>query len=123
MTDEQREVTEAPRSLLERAKDEVQSWFGDAAAAGRRQREQAMGDHTGKGPANDLDPDARIVADVSQRLTDDTDLDASRIEVASRDGLVTLSGEVSTAAQRAGAEALAGAIAGVHQVENRLRVA
>lgn len=113
---------QAPRSFVERTKDEVQAWFGDADAAARRQRDQAAGDHTGKGPENDLDPDARIVADISQRLTDDPDLDASRVKVASRDGLVTLTGEVSTAAHRARAEQLAGAVAGVQLVENRLQV-
>jgi osmotically-inducible protein OsmY len=122
MTDQRSEETDAPRSLLERTKDEVQAWFGDAEAAGRRQRDQAMGDHTGKGPASSLDPDARIIADVTQRLTDDADLDASRVDVDSHDGLVTLKGDVSTSAQRAHAEEVAVAVAGVHQVENRLQV-
>ena len=119
---ERPEQAAAPRSFVERTKDEVQAWFGDADAAGRRQRDQAVGDHSGKGPENDLDPDARIVADISQRLTDDPDIDASRVKVDSRDGLVALSGDVSTAAQRASAEQMAGAVAGVHMVENRLQV-
>jgi osmotically-inducible protein OsmY len=119
---ERPEDPQAPRSFVERTKDEVQAWLGDADAAGRRQRDQAVGDHTGKGPENDLDPDARIVADISQRLTDDPDTDASRVKVASRDGLVTLTGEASTAAHRARAEQLAGAVAGVQLVENRLLV-
>jgi osmotically-inducible protein OsmY len=126
MTDERRgerpEQADAPRNALERTKDEVQAWFGNANAAARRQRDQAVGDHTGKGPEDDLDPDARIMADISQRLTEDPDTDASRVKVASREGLVTLTGEVSTAAQRARAEQLAGAVAGVQLVENRLQV-
>ena len=113
---------EEPRSLLERTKDEVQSWFGDAEAAGRRQRDEAMGDHSGKGPTSSLDPDARIIADVSQRLTDDAALDASRVQVESHDGLVKLLGDVSTSAQRAHAEEVAVKVAGVHQVDNRLQV-
>jgi osmotically-inducible protein OsmY len=126
MTDERAgdrpEQTDAPRSFVERTKDEVQAWFGDADAAGRRQRDLAVGDHSGKGPENDLDPDARIVADISQRLTDNPAIDASRVKVESRDGLVALSGDVSTAAQRASVEQLAGSVAGVHMVENRLQV-
>lgn len=126
MTDEpagdRPEQTDAPRSFVERTKDEVQAWFGDADAAGRRQRDLAVGDHSGKGPENDLDPDARIVADISQRLTDNPAIDASRVKVESRDGLVALSGDVSTAAQRASVEQLAGSVAGVHMVENRLQV-
>ena len=126
MTDERAgdrpEQTDAPRRFVERTKDEVQAWFGDTDAAGRRQRDLAVGDQSGKGPENDLDPDARIVADISQRLTDNPAIDASRVKVESRDGLVALSGDVSTAAQRASVEQLVGSVAGVHMVENRLQV-
>lgn len=119
---ERPEDPHAPRTFVERTKDELQAWFGDPDAAARRQRDQAAGDHSGKGPENDLNPDARIIADISQRLTDDPDIDASRVKVESHDGLVALSGDVSTAAQRASAEQMAGSIAGVHLVENRLLV-
>ena len=112
-----------PRDFLHRAKDELSSWFGDADAAGRRQRDLATGDHSGQGPQSDLDPDARIVDDLSRRMTDDPELDASRIEVASASGKVTLLGEVRTSAQRSHAEELAHVVAGVSQVENRLQVA
>jgi osmotically-inducible protein OsmY len=122
MTDDRPKGPNAPRSLLERTRDEVQAWLGDGEAAGRRQRDQAAGDQTGKGPANSLEPDARIIADISQRLTDDAGLDASRVEVDSREGLVTLKGDVSTSAQRSHAEELAATVAGVQYVENRLQV-
>jgi osmotically-inducible protein OsmY len=111
------------RNLLEKAKDEVQAWFGDADAAGRRQRDLAAGDHTGKGPETQLEPDERIIDEVSHRLTEDSVIDASRIEVESHDGAVTLIGEVTTSAERAHAEEVAVKVAGVHQVENRLQVA
>ena len=110
------------RPLADRAKDEVSAWFGDAKAASRRQRDSAAGDHSGKGPESHLDPDARIVDEVSKRLSADAAIDASNIEVASRDGVVTLNGEVSTSAARAHAEEVAHAVAGVSQVENRLLV-
>ena len=50
-----------PRTLLDRTKDEVQSWFGDPGALARRQRDEAVGDQTGKGPALEGDEDARIL--------------------------------------------------------------
>ena len=126
MTDEQNTTapnTGEPRNLMDRAKDEVSSWFGDADAGARRQRDEAVGDHTGKGPESHLDPDARIVDDISRVLTEDASLDATRINVESHDGLVTLKGEVTTSAQRAHAEELAAKVAGVQRVENRLLVA
>ncbi len=121
-TDEHLKIDE-PRPLGERAKDEVASWFGDASAASRRQRDEAVGDHTGKGPQGDLDPDARIVDELSQRLRADPAIDASRVEVASHSGAVTLNGQVTTSVHRAKAEEVAHAVAGVSQVENRLVVA
>jgi osmotically-inducible protein OsmY len=115
-------TADQPRPLGERAKDEVASWFGDAGAAARRQRDQAAGDHSGKGPESHLDPDARIVDEITRRLTDDPGIDASRIEVAAHDGAVTLNGEVTTSGHRAQTEAVAQQVAGVTQVENRLQV-
>jgi osmotically-inducible protein OsmY len=113
---------DTPRPLAERAKDEVASWFGDADAASRRQRDEAVGDHSGKGPQSHLEPDARIVDEITRRLTDDPAIDASRIEVASHDGAVTLNGAVTTSGHRAHAEEVAHQVAGVTQVENRLQV-
>ena len=114
---------EEERSLLDRAKDEVSSWFGDAEAAARRQRDEAVGDHTGKGPESHLEPDARIVDDITRRLTDDPSLDASHVNVESHEGVVTLKGDVTTSAQRAHAEEVSSAVAGVQRVDNRLVVA
>jgi osmotically-inducible protein OsmY len=121
MTNETR-LPDEQRPLAERAKDEVASWFGDPAAASRRQRDDAVGDHSGKGPESHLDPDARIVDEVSRKLTDDPAVDGTRIEVAAHDGVVVLNGQVTTSAHRAHAEELAHTVAGVTQVENRLQV-
>ena len=129
MTDEPRKTeetptTDQPRDLLDRAKDEVAAWFGNPEAASRRQQDLAVGDHTGKGPQDDeRDPDARIVDKVGNRLTEDSAIDASRIQVSSAAGAVTLAGEVTTSAQRFHAEELAHAVPGVIQVENHLQVA
>jgi osmotically-inducible protein OsmY len=122
MNDESPNAAE-PRPLAERAKDEVASWFGNPQAASRRQRDLAVGDHTGKGPESHLDADARIVDDVSRKLTEDSAIDASRIEVVSHDGVVELSGQVITNAHKVYAEEAAHSVAGVIQVDNRLVVA
>lgn len=112
-----------PRSWWDRTSDEVASWFGDTGAMRRRQRDEAVGDHTGVGPKTTVDPDRVISDEVCKRLTDDRLLDASRIEVACLGGVVGLTGEVTTTADRARAEHLAGAVQGVIEVENRLAVA
>ena len=116
--------TNERRDLLERAKDEVAAWFGDPAAASRRQQDLAVGDHSGEGPAHyEADPDARIVDEINQRLTDHAGVNASHVEVACKAGAVSLNGHVTTSAQRAEAEQLAHGVKCVTQVDNRLQVA
>lgn len=97
----EREDTRQPRcdrSFLEKAGDEVQSWFGDEQA--ERHREH---DHRGKGPRNYRRSDERISEDVHERLTHDHMLDASEISVTVSDREVTLDGTVDshTAKRRA----------------------
>ena len=123
MDEKLREAADQPRDLLERAKDEVSAWFGNPEAASRRQQDLAVGDHSGQGPADyHADPDARIVDEISERLTADAGLDASHIQVASASGVVTLTGQVTTSAQRHQAEELARSAAGVSHVDNRLEI-
>ncbi len=112
-----------PRSWWERTSDEVASWFGNVEAMRRRQRDQAVGDHTGEGPKASISEDARIIEEVGRRLTQDAALDASRVEVLCADGVVTLNGEVTTSADKLRAEHLAAAVSGVREVESRLLVA
>jgi len=112
-----------PRSWWARTTDEVAAWFGNPDALRRRQRDEAVGDHRGKGPASAIDEDERIVAEVSRQLTHDRLLDASRIAVACKDRAVMLTGEVTTSADQARAESIATACAGVDSVESRLIVA
>jgi osmotically-inducible protein OsmY len=116
-------VPTEPRSWLARTGDEVASWFGDAAAASRRQRDKAVGDHSGQGPNAKIDTDARIRDELNQRLTADPQIDASLVEVEVAAGAVVLSGSVSTTAERRRAEDLAMGVTGVSQVNNRLLVA
>jgi osmotically-inducible protein OsmY len=111
------------RSWVERTKDEVSSWFGNTAAMRRRQWDEAAGDHGGEGPTRFVDTDTRIVEVLENRLTVDRELDASNIQVACSEGVVTLDGSVTTTIGAQRAENLAVAVHGVTRVVNNLIVA
>lgn len=103
---------------MERAGDEVASWFGDEEA--ERQRE--MDKHRGKGPKGYQRADARIEEDVNDRLSDDPALDASDISVTVKDGEITLSGFVANRWDKRRAEDVAENASGVKHVQNNLRI-
>jgi osmotically-inducible protein OsmY len=65
--------------------------------------------------------DERIRKNVADRLVDDTDLDASDIEVGVEDGAVTLSGSVDSLWDKRRAEDIAKSVIGVSGVINKLR--
>lgn len=110
---------EEDRSWFDRARDEVSSWMGDQDALHRRQEDGA---HRGRGPKGYRRSDERIREDVSDRLTDDSWLDANGIEVAVADGDVTLTGSVRSREDKKRAEALAESVTGVDNVQNNLRI-
>jgi hypothetical protein len=66
--------------------------------------------------------DERIREDVCDRLTDDPRIDASDIDIAVKDGEVTLSGGVRTRDEKRFAEDLIERISGVRDVNNNLKV-
>ncbi|MDX1198607.1 BON domain-containing protein [Sinorhizobium medicae] len=106
------------RGFLERASDEVSSWFGDEDAERRRMQDQ----HRGKGPKGYTRSDTRIQEDVSDRLSDEGMLDASDIAVSVANGEVQLSGLVDSKWAKRRAENCADAVSGVKHVQNNLRV-
>lgn len=106
------------RGFWDRASDEVASWFGDEEAERRRHQDQ----YRGKGPKNYSRSDDRIREDISDRLTDDWQVDASEIEITVVKGEVTLAGSVSDRMQRRRAEDIAESVSGAHHVQNNLRV-
>jgi len=112
-----------PRSWWDRTSDEVAAWFGNVDALRRRQRDVAVGDHAGQGPKFTHDEDARIVDQIGRRMTNDPNLDASRVTVTCHDRVVSLTGEVLTEADRHHAEHLAAAAPGALEVRNSLIVA
>lgn len=105
------------RGFMDRASDEVSSWFGDDDAERRRQA-----DHRGKGPRGYVRSDARIEEEVNDRLSDDPQVDATDMSVAVADGEVTLSGEVDSRQAKRRAEDCADEVSGVKHVQNNLRV-
>jgi len=112
------------RDWWDRTKDEVSSWFGDDDARRRhRMDEMREGEHRGKGPKNYNRSPERIKEDVSDRLTEDSLIDASNIEIDVKGNEVTLSGTVDSRYEKRRAEYLAENISGVSNVQNNLRVA
>ncbi|MBS1688440.1 MAG: BON domain-containing protein [Bacteroidetes bacterium] len=83
---------------------------------------ESMGQHKGKGPKGYRRSDERIKEDISDRLSDDSYLDASDIEVKVENCDVVLNGTVDSREAKRHAENLAEAISGVKNVENRIRV-
>jgi len=86
----------------------------DAAGDAVRQRAAAVSSSVG---------DAAITASIKTDLLKDPYLSATRIEVDTQQGVVTLSGSAGSAASRERAGRMASAIAGVKQVNNQLLVA
>lgn len=80
------------------------------------------GEHRGRGPKGYRRSDERIREDINDRLTDDSWLDASNIEVAVEGGEVTLSGSVDSRQAKRRAEDLAERVSGVEDVQNNIKV-
>ncbi len=85
-------------------------------------RQDSICGHRGKGPKSYVRSDERIREDVSDRLRDDDHIDASDIEVTVSQSEVVLSGTVDSRFAKRHAEDLAESVAGVRNVENRIRV-
>lgn len=105
------------RGFLQRAGDEVASWFGDDDAARRREA-----DHRGRGPSDYTRSDERIREDINDALTHDWRLDASHVRVTVQSGEVTLEGTVDSRQDKRRAEDLADNVTGARHVQNNLRL-
>ncbi len=110
------------RDWLDRAGDEVASWFGNKDAEHRRRIDRWQDSHRGRGPKNYKRTDSRIEEDVNDRLSDDSWVDATDIEVKVTNGEVVLSGTVNDRFAKRRAEDIVETVSGVSHVENRLRV-
>ncbi len=110
------------RSFLDKAADEVASWFGFRDAEHRRREEELRAPHRGRGPKSYKRADGRIQEDINDRLTEDPYLDATDIEVSVANGEVTLTGMVISREDKRRAERLAEEVSGVDDVQNNLRL-
>lgn len=110
------------RGWFDRAADEVASWFGDDEAERRRRMDEYLDNHRGKGPKGYKRSDENIQEEVSQRFTDNSYLDASNIEVSTKNSEITLDGTVDSRYAKRLAEDIAEDVSGVDHVQNNLRV-
>jgi len=78
--------------------------------------------YAGRGPKGYKRSDERIREDVSEALTRSHEVDATNIEVAVNDGIVTLTGSVDERHAKRMAEDVAQDVSGVRDVQNQLRV-
>lgn len=111
------------RSWWDRSRDEVSSWFGDDEAERRRRMDEMQRkSNRGKGPKDYQRSEGRIREDVSDRLSDDHELDASDIDVKVSGTEVILSGTVENREAKRRAEDIAESVSGVSNVQNQLKV-
>ncbi|HZV38553.1 MAG TPA: BON domain-containing protein [Pseudoxanthomonas sp.] len=87
-----------------------------------RGQAQRMAGYRGRGPKNYRRSDERITEDLNERLTEDSLLDASEINVSVSDGVATLQGTVENRWMKHRAEDIADACSGVKDVRNEIRV-
>jgi len=78
---------------------------------------------SGRGPKGYQRSDERIKEQLSDRLMDDDDIDASEISIEVKNGEATLTGTVGSREEKRAAEELAERSPGVREVQNLLRVA
>ena len=97
---------------------------GRYSGMGRSGRDvtRAGGEYRGVGPKGYTRPDERTKELVCEALMDDPDLDASEIDIAVKNGEITLSGTVEDREDRRHAEDLAERCASGKHVQNNLRV-
>jgi osmotically-inducible protein OsmY len=96
--------------------------WGDRARQWGQFGGQLSGGFAGRGPKGYTRSDERIREDVSDKLMEHPDLDASEIEVRVSGGEVTLSGSVDSRWVKRLAEDIAESCTGVRDVMNQLRV-
>lgn len=95
-------------------------WAERSGAWGDRARQ--FGQFAGRGPKGYQRSDERLREDVSDRLMEHPELDASGLEVHVKDGVVTLKGDVDSRWAKRLAEDIAEDVGGVRDVMNQLSV-
>jgi osmotically-inducible protein OsmY len=98
------------------------SYRGGAYGEPAEPMTQRRGPHAGKGPVGFQRSDERVRELVCEALTDDGEVDASRIEVNVKGGEVTLTGTIEDRRMKRLAEDCVEAVPGVKDVHNQLRI-
>lgn len=111
------------RRFAQRPPGENDYGVGADYGSGRRspRTDQPNQSFRGRGPKGYQRSDERIHEDVCDRLSDDSWIDASDIEVRVDNGEVTLSGRVDERAAKFAAESLCDSVSGVRDIQNQLR--
>lgn len=103
-----------------RGRQDRSGWEERSGAWGDRARQ--FGQFAGRGPKGYQRSDERVREDVSDRLMEHPELDASGLEVHVKDGVVTLKGDVDSRWAKRLAEEIAEVVGGVRDVMNQLSV-
>lgn len=117
------ERTESGASRAERAAAEAKQDVKDATASAEASLDKAAQEtrQLGAAAADKID-DATITTKVNASLAADKDLSAIKIDVDTRDGVVTLSGPAPSATARERASEIARSVKGVNSVNNQLTI-
>ena len=115
--EEARQAREETREAARETRKDAREAAAGAAVDRAAQETRAMG----AAAANKVD-DASITAKVNAALAADKELSAMRIDVDTRDGVVTLSGPAPTASAKERAAELALKVKGVASVNNQLTI-
>jgi len=111
------------RSSYNAGVDSMWSGGGQSFREGnRRDSNEMQGSHRGKGPKGYQRSDERIQEDISERLTQHSEIDATEIEVKVQLGEVTLTGTATDRNTKRMAEDIAESVSGVKEVTNQIRV-
>jgi hypothetical protein len=89
---------------------------------GRQSGQGGQGQFAGKGPKGYKRNDQRVIEDISERLSDHPQIDASEIEIRLEEGVAVLTGTVSDRQSKRLAEEIAESVSGVQDVRNELRL-
>ena len=108
--------------FFRRTGEKMKSWFNDMTGENRDDRYESYRGARGLGPKGYKRSDERISEEVHQRLTDDSWLDASNVNVAVSGGEVTLTGTVDSREAKHRAERIVEDLSGVAHVQNNLRI-
>lgn len=121
--EETREAARDAREATREAARETREEAGEATASAGAAMDRAARDTRAMGAAAaDKVDDAGITAKVNAALAADKELSALRVDVDTRDGVVTLSGPAPTASAKERAAEVALKVQGVQSVNNQLTI-